>query len=198
MTHTNFKKILPIVTILLASIHSLYAQKEGIRFGVQVGVNASDVFNEDIDAIKTGYTASAILEIPLISQKLSIQPEVTFSTIKNAVTTTDEQTNINLNYVNIPIVFKYYPFKAISLQAGTQLGKLIEATQEIKNNDEDSNIVSRLKDIDFGFNFGVGYELKSGIFLVARYNAGSLNINDGFSTEAIKNSISQLTIGYKF
>lgn len=195
----NNKQILLTLSILFLSIFSIQAQKDGIRFGVQVGVNASDVFNEDIDAIKTGYTASALVEIPLISKKLSVQPEIAFSTIKNAVSTTDEQTNINLNYVNIPVVFKYYPFKAISLQAGTQLGKLIEATQEIRNdNQDDHNIISRLRDIDFGFNLGVGYELQSGIFLVARYNAGSLNINEGFSTEAIKNSISQLTIGYKF
>ncbi|WP_408583014.1 outer membrane beta-barrel protein, partial [Myroides odoratimimus] len=53
------------------------------------------------------------------------------------------------------------------------------------------------KSFDFGVNFGAGYELPMGVFFDARYNVGLSKVNKEGS-EASKNGVFQLSVGYKF
>ena len=85
MNTIKFRNLISFVAIFILGVTTIHAQKEGIRFGVQAGVNAADVFNEDFSAIRAGYTLSAIVEIPLLKNRLSIQPELAFSMLKEAV-----------------------------------------------------------------------------------------------------------------
>ena len=63
-------------------------------------------------------------------------------------------------------MIKLYIAKGFSLQAGSQIGFLINAKETIEINDESrSTDLENIKTLDFGVNFGVGYQLKLNIFL---------------------------------
>jgi hypothetical protein len=57
-----------------------------------------------------------------------------------------------------------------------------------------------LKSIDFGINFGAGYDFTKKMFLDLRYNLGLAQTQKSLDPgEAIaKNAVIQLSLGYKF
>ena len=63
----------------------------------------------------------------------------------------------------------------------------------------DDDVKDDLKSIDFGLNFGFGYEFTENVFASARYNVGLSDINDvQCSDMKIQNGVLQFSVGYKF
>ena len=92
---------------------------------------------------------------------------------------------------------KYYVTEGLSLEAGPQIGFLIKA--EAGTDDVSVDVKDDFKSIDFGFNFGTGYKLESGLNFAARYNLGLSDISDdNESNIKVKNSVFQLSVGYTF
>jgi len=60
----------------------------------------------------------------------------------------DSNNNVKLNYLNIPVLAKYYITDAFSVEAGPQIGLLLSA----KSRGED--IGDLYKSSDFGLNLG--------------------------------------------
>lgn len=57
------------------------------------------------------------------------------------------------------------------------------------------------KSIDFGLNLGLGYNFTENIFVGTRYNLGLSNIMDLGDDEGdykVKNSVIQVSVGYRF
>ncbi len=111
---------------------------------------------------------------------------------------------MNLDYVNLPIVVNAYLFKGFAVKAGVQLGYLTSAkfkyTQDI-NGDEETHESSNGKDdcqkIDFSIPVGVSYEISNVVFDL-RYQLGLTKIfKDTFWDKSSKNSVFMLTVGYK-
>ena len=201
------KFLLPLLAV--AAFNFGTAQEESIRFGAKAGLNIANIVGDfdDNNDTKIGFNFGAVVEIP-VTEKFAIQPELLFSTQGTKsefddveISSTGEIINIkeeaeaNLNYINIPIMAKYYVAEGFSLQAGPQIGILISA--EDKDGEDFKDETSA---IDFGLNFGAGYQLSSGIFFDARYNLGLSNINDfeGSDDFTQKNSVISISLGYKF
>lgn len=88
-------------------------------------------------------------------------------------------------------------------QAGPQIGFLMaaKAKVEFEGNSDSEDIKEFFSTVDFGVNFGAGYQLEQGIFFDARYNLGLSNTDDSeFSDSdfAVKNAVFQISVGYKF
>src|SRR5690606_6896103 len=86
------------------------------------------------------------------------------------------------DYINLPLIVKYYATKNISVEVGPQVGFLLSAKN--KTNDANDDIEDQ-KRFDFGLIGGLGYELNNGVFFQARYNLGLTNINDSPSADSI-------------
>ena len=98
---------------------------------------------------------------------------------------------VELNYLNIPLMAKYYATKGLSLEAGPQIGFLLTAKED------GNDIIDSYKNTDFGVNFGIGYKLDNGLNFSARYNWGLSNIT--VKNDITKNnSVFQLSVGYFF
>jgi hypothetical protein len=112
------------------------------------------------------------------------------------------EANINLDYLNLPLMAKYYVAEGFSLEAGPQVGFLMSAKAKVSGGgeSEEEDIKDSVKGINFGVNFGVGYKLDSGLNFGARYNLGLSNDNDDseFPDDTYKNSVIQLSVGYFF
>ncbi|MCP2028796.1 hypothetical protein L1276_003967 [Flavobacterium sp. HSC-32F16] len=182
------KKILVLAVFTVLGFTNVNAQE--IKFGVKGGLNFSTVSGDNTESINyvTSYNLGVVSEIPL-SEKFSFQPEVIYSrqgyTFNNDI--------VALNYLNIPLMAKYYVTKGLSVEAGPQIGFLLSA----KN--EKIDVKDAFKTVDFGVNFGVGYKLENGLNFGARYNLGLSDINDiDNSSSKNKNGVFQISVGYFF
>jgi hypothetical protein len=191
------KKLFLILTI--ASLSSLVMNAQDIAIGAKAGVNFASIGGDDTDDLdgRTAFHVGAAVEIP-ISDKFSVQPELLYSA--QGATTSEEGIDVDFNadYLNIPVMAKFYVGEGFSIEAGPQLGFLLSA--KAKAGSEEEDLKDFVKSTDFGANLGLGYKLESGLHFGARYNLGISNINDGLDSEDFKNqnNVIQVSVGYFF
>jgi hypothetical protein len=181
-----------------------------VTFGVKAGLNLASIAGDDTDGLdsRTSFHVGGVAEIS-ISEKFSVQPELLYSAQGAKYTESDGYDGeFKLDYINLPIMAKYYVADGFSLEAGPQVGFLLSAKDEYTSPEDSGtdDLKDFVKGIDFGLNFGVGYKLDSGLNFGARYNLGLSNIWDfgsvdpGFGLDDIKNqnSVIQFSVGYFF
>lgn len=113
-----------------------------------------------------------------------------------------ESGSYKLDYINVPVMANFYITKELVLKAGLQYGYNINKKIDIKGitadideitDTESGKSISTRKN-DLSIPMGVSYE-KHGIVLDARYHLGITKIWKRFDD---RNSVFQLTVGYKF
>jgi hypothetical protein len=182
------KKILLVAVFTVLGFANVTAQE--IKFGAKGGLNFATISGDNTKGIDlvTSFNFGVLSEIP-ISDKFSFQPELMYSGQGYSF----NDNTIALNYLNIPLMGKYYLTKGFSIEAGPQLGFLLSA----KN--EKTDVKDSFNSFDFGVNFGLGYKLDNGLNFGARYNLGLTDINNlDNSSSKNKNGVFQLTVGYFF
>ncbi|RMA66432.1 porin family protein [Ulvibacter antarcticus] len=208
------KKLL-LSMIALVFIFQANAQEKSVTKSLQIGAKAGVNFSTitgDNPAIKgkTGFHLGGMAEIP-ISEKLSVQPELLFS---SQGANYKDIGSFNLNYLYVPIMGKYYVMDELSLEVGPQFGFLLSAKNKYDEDDYDLNptttgdgnkvgetedVKNDVKSLDVGLVFGLGYKLDNGINFGARYNLGFLDGNNSDdASEEFKNSVIQFSVGYFF
>ena len=176
-----------LATILMTG--SAIAQHANIGF--KAGLNSYNINNNNgtnFDS-KLGFHVGMIGHIHL-SKQVAFQPEITFSTQGAKYTYLGTTTDINLNYINVPLMIQYMFDNGFRLEVGPQIGLL--ASAKSKTNNSTSDIKSNFNSIDLGLGIGIGYiNPKSGFGVDARYNLGLSNINENTSTKSTN-------VGYQF
>jgi len=205
------KKII-LITVLAVFCFMANAQDEpsngtDIKFGLKAGINFAMIAGDDSDNFdgKFGFHAGAVVEFP-ISETFSVQPELVYSSQGDKETSEGMDIKYNLDYLNLPIMAKYYFTEEFSVEAGPQIGFLLSG--EVKGGGVSIDIKDVLKDIDFGIGFGLGYKLENGLNFSGRFNVGISNIVDNsgsilgeqidFADSTNQNNVFQLSIGYNF
>lgn len=200
------KKITMSLLAIFAFSGAALAQTPDIKIGAKAGLNISNISDLDDSKSKTGFHVGAVAEI-FITEKFSVQPEIIYSTqgAKQEETvyfmgvSAKFKATTKLDYLNIPIMAKYYIIDGLNVQAGPQVGFNVksEAKMEANGESETMDMKSDTKKVDFGLNLGVGYELPIGVFFDARYNLGLSKISKEGDNSA-KNRVFQISVGYKF
>ena len=134
----------------------------------------------------------------MISDQFAIQPELLYSTQGVKLDFEGEEGDLKLDYINIPIMFKYYVADAFSLELGPQIGFLVSA--DGKSDGVSVDIKDETKSVDVSLGFGASYNFAEKFMLGARYNLGLTRVQeDVFPGESEwKNSVFQISLGYKF
>lgn len=197
---------------------TITAQTEKVKVGVKAGLNlAALTFDESElnSSNKTGFTAGVMVEVPL-TKNFSLQPELLYSQQGTKISFSDPdvtnsqfKSTIDLNYLNIPVMLKYYVVKGLSIQAGPQIGILLKANNKYQDNflgyenKETLNLKEYSTGIDTSVNFGLGYQFKDKFYTDLRYNVSYSNVfKEGdanhFINNDMKNRVFQITIGYFF
>jgi opacity protein-like surface antigen len=199
-----------IILTAVAVFGFAFANAQEVKFGVKGGINLSTLTGDVEDASsKVGFQAGGFAEIKL-TEEFSIQPEILYS-LQGAKGDQSgfgysSKSTLNLSYLNIPVMFKYYVAEKFSFEAGPQIGFLLSAKEDVKvsaygeSASEKIDVKDNLKSIDFGVNFGAGYDFTENISAGVRYNLGLSNIadfGDGDNTK-FRNSVFSLSVGYKF
>lgn len=196
------KKIYTIAAIFAIGF-SANAQQE-VKYGPKAGVNFATVSNVENSKMLTGFYVGAVAEIKF-NDKFSVQPELVYSAqgVKQEYNETFAGMTINetftskFDYINIPIMAKYYVYEGLSVELGPQFGFLVKA--ETKGGGEKVDAKDSTKSFDFGVGAGLAYDLANGFFANARYNFGLTDVaKNNESNDTFKNGVIQVGVGYKF
>ncbi len=207
------KKVLLIVTTVFV-FGFVNAQK--MKFGVKAGLNIASQNITVPTYPGVTYSLENVIGVNLgvygdfkISNKFSVQPELLFSMQGAKLTTaygnqSADETH-SLNYLNIPVMAKYFATEKLSIQVGPQIGFLVSATDKINSNitglaSSSTDSKADYNSVDFGLNFGLGYDFTENISLTTRYNLGlsevEKNVPSGMTGS--KNRVISLSLGYSF
>lgn len=184
-----------MISLTVCSLHA-----QNVTFGAKAGVNFATLNGDDAEDAdgRTSFHIGATAEFSL-SDTFSIQPELLYS--GQGFTTKESDTDITgkMDYINLPIMAKFYVAEGLSLEVGPQIGFLLSAKAEGESDGTSASVdfKDETKSVDFGANFGVGYKLDSGTNLGFRYNLGLTSVAEEDSDD-LKNSVLQLSVGYNF
>lgn len=179
------KKFISFAVAMLTAV-SMFAQNEVGSFSIapKLGINMSTIIGDDDAKMKVGFIGGVEVGYQ-INAKLALTTGVLYS----AQGAKFSEGNFNLNYLNVPILANVYVAKGFALKAGIQPGFLLSA-KSLGHDYKD-----RCNKVDLSIPVGLSYEF-SNVILDARYNIGLTKIEkDG---DANKNSVIQVTLGYKF
>ncbi len=183
---TNYSKMKAlkwmILTIIFMGLTAAQAQKIGIR----AGANIATVTGKDASGVDpiTSFYAGVYKEFAVVPQLFYIQPELQYSMQGYKVKATDTQ--VNLGYLQLPVMARVYFLKTISLEAGPQVG--YKVNDNLENNDNINNF-------DASVAGGLGFNFPFGLSINARYVQGLTKIDKDTDT---KNQVIQLGASFKF
>jgi len=200
------KKVLLIAAVAVFGL----SNAQETSFGVKAGTNLANIVGDEADGdMRFSFHIGGVAEIPL-AQDFVFGPELLYSSQGSKDEFSEEGLDIEavlkLDYIQIPLMFKYYVADGFSLDLGPQVGFLISAKSEVEVSGGDDSL-SGSEDIkefvssfDYGLNIGLGYKLESGLFFQGRYNIGLANINDFEGSDDFKNqnSVIQFSVGFMF
>jgi hypothetical protein len=208
----KMKKIILTVLVIFAFG---FANAQKAQFGIKGGLNISN-FSGDTQGVdfksRVGFNAGVFAAIKL-AEKITLQPEILFSTqgaeAENVEVFVDDMLftgdiKFNLSYINVPVMLKYYAADKFNLEAGPQIGFLTSAKTSTKMDGYSQTFDDDAKDyfesVDFGLNFGAGYDFTKNISAGIRYNLGLSNIlkTEPGDNSKSENSVFSLSVGYKF
>ena len=111
--------------------------------------------------------------------------------------------DVNLDYINVPILAKYYVFKGLNVFAGPQLGFNVKAETKGSLVDETIDYKDYIKTFDPALVFGLGYQFDMGLSVSANYNWSFLNqMKDGsyvgVEDDNYHNHVIQVNVGWRF
>ena len=186
-----------LIGVIAALMITGTAMAQHNNFGIKGGLNAYTIYSDDNSSADTkiGFHLGLISHIHLGNQ-FAIQPELIYSTQGSQYTIGSTTAKLNLNYVNVPLLFQYMFDNGFRLMAGPQVGFLVSAKTEIDNTKTD--VKDNLKKIELAFGIGASYvHPPSGFGVDARYNFGLNNINDVGSVNSYNRGL-QVGVFYLF
>lgn len=170
---------------------------QGISGGVKAGLNLANVKGDDVEDtdMRIAFHFGGFLNFGL-SDALSVQPELLYNSVGAKMSDDDGDFVYKLNYISIPVNL-IYSFGNFNIQAGPQFGFLASAKGKATYDGESEEVDMKdfYKSTDIGVNIGLGAAFGKA-HVSARYGIGLANIAD-FEEADVKNSVIQLSLGYK-
>lgn len=185
------------IAVMAAILITGSVTAQNINIGIKGGVNLYNVNTEGGESYdtKAGIHLGFLGHIHLAEQ-LGLQPELVFSSQGTKFSSGGTDANLNLSYVNVPLLFQYMFDNGFRIQAGPQLGFLVGAKVKVGSAEDD--VKDDFKGTDFGLGLGMSYvNPSSGFGVDARYNLGLSNINEDSSITTTNRGI-QIGVFYLF
>lgn len=194
------KKVFVLIAVAIVSMSAM-AQ---VQFGAKVGVDATNFWGKDVKhGMQFNYQAGLVMEYKF-TDKFAIAPEAVFAAQGGKFDAIDFHLggiNVNskvayhTNYINVPVMLKYYTSPNFSIDFGPQVGFNVYSKYTVEDHDA-IDIKDGTKGVDFGVGLGGTYNLTEKAFVQARYTLGLTNVFEGDGD--CKNGNIQLAFGMKF
>lgn len=189
------KKLILLAAIIMTSVGA-YAQHEvgSVTIQPKVGMNIASLTKSEGADSRIGLAIGAEAEYQ-IEDRISLSAGLLYSMQGNAYSYDGIDYTQKLDYLNIPILANIYVTKGLALKVGVQPGFNVTHKYKVeKGSASASDDIDGVKSFDFSIPVGASYEF-SNLVLDARYNWGLTKV---FKDANSKNSVFQITLGYKF
>ena len=203
------KKTMIALVCMLIAAGTAMAQKT-FTFGPKVGVDYTHQWGKNInDESALSYQAGVFMEYRM-NNRFAIAPEVVFAAHNrpkmewqdwwmNEYPARDVITTYHTNYINIPVMFKYYATSSLSIDLGPQFGFKVydKYTDKWEEDGKKMKATHNMyhRNFDFGLGLGATYNFNERVFAQLRYTLGLIPLyKDGNA----RNGNAQLSIGYRF
>ena len=189
------KKFLASALMLLAASTTTFAQNAVGSFSLQpkAGISIADMTDTQGTTSRIGFVGGLEGEYQA-SDIFSLSLGVNYSQEGFKMKNSDNK--IKLDYINVPILANVYLTKGLAVKVGVQPGFNVGTSVTVDGNTMSSSKkdYDGIKSVALSIPVGLSYEI-SNVVLDARYNWGVTKAFDGLDS---KNSVFQVTIGYKF
>ena len=189
------KKFLASALMLLAASTTTFAQNAVGSFSLQpkAGISIADMTDTQGTTSRIGFVGGLEGEYQA-SDIFSLSLGVNYSQEGFKMKNSDNK--IKLDYINVPILANVYLTKGLAVKVGVQPGLNVGTSVTVDGNTMSSSKkdYDGIKSVALSIPVGLSYEI-SNVVLDARYNWGVTKAFDGLDS---KNSVFQVTIGYKF
>ena len=189
------KKIIIAFLALVITTNLLYAQDAFI--GIKAGTNLTKIDGQSFkDGYKMSFQGGLFMELDF-NKKIGIQPEFLFSQVQSEnasgiIPYTFQNNEVNLNYLSIPILFRYKVAKVLVLNVGPQYSFLLN-----KNENRVIGGTEAFKSSEFAMIGGAQLNFKY-LRIYGRYAIGLNNINDLSESNKWKSQQIQFGLGFRF
>lgn len=189
-----FLMTLSFMTVTFTALHGQN------RFGIRGGLNVSNISYDKLPnkSERLGYHLGVFADLPVISDFMSIQPELSYSVKGTAYDFLNERRILSMDYVDLflPVAFK---LSSIDIQVGPFASFLI-STPDYTYYEDNSILIDAFKKYDVGLTAGLSYNFRN--FLIGiRYNQGFVDITKDDARLLLgsgKNAVGQVSVGFKF
>lgn len=181
------KLIVAVITLFIGTT----AFSQELDLGIKAGANFANISDVDDLSSKTGFQAGIFAGIKF-TDKVGVQADILYSQQGAEL----DSGKFDLNYINIPVVLKYYLVQGLNVQAGPQFGFILDddiyvdafGTNSIDANAEKTDVSAVI---------GAGYDFPFGVRLDTRYNFGLTEVSKTDNFEG-KNNVFSIALGYSF
>ena len=200
------KKLLFALSITFLSATVSVAQTQ-LSIGIKGGLNFANLSVDQSNgsmAGRRGFHGGAFMLFK--AERYAIQPEVILSQQGSTLTVNNTDFESNFNYINVPVIFKYYFMKSkngggLNAQLGPQLGILQSARADVFDSvafvlNKDQDVKRSYKKSDVSLCVGAGWDSPFGLSIDLRYNVGLRRIEEDEQSNA-KNQVFQVSVGFK-
>ena len=165
------KNVLPFLLCCLIAYNS---QAQKWTPGIKGGLNIADVSGFNGDNRLSGHIG--LFFHGRINHQWSIQPEILYSGQgQRYLVEPFGTTTLALSYIQIPLMFQYYPAKQFYLEFGPQLGFLLSAN--VKDDNHKTEVDDWFRKVDAAIGLGAGIQATRMLGFYARYNIGIADIS---------------------
>lgn len=189
-----------LFAILISMCSIVYAQShKHHNIGIKAGGNIAKLGQTNINW-DTRYTWHlGLLSHLHMSKHFAIQPELYYSNQGAEHTIPGSDRQIELGYLQVPVLFQYMTGSGFRFQGGPQLGILLSAKQ-VLNGGAKTDVKSGFNKTDIGLTAGVSYITKKSFGFDARYVYGLSDIssNATVANGNVNNLLIQLGVFYLF
>ncbi|MFC3157738.1 porin family protein [Chryseobacterium arachidis] len=130
-----------------------------------------------------------------VASSFSVQPELLYNGM-GAKNEDYSDVKLNLDYISVPVMVQYNILPEFYVEAGPQFSFAIN--RKIKGPGGTADVKDFYKGFDFGLGLGAGYYIAQGFGVTARFVAGVTDIIENNNDDAIRNSVFQIGVAYKF
>lgn len=186
---------------VLATLLSLCAAaQEKAKFGLKGGLNFSKLNYSDNRSTdwRTSLHVGGLAHVH-ITPSFSLQPEIYYSSQGSKIPNPfgADKMNLNLSYINVPVLLQYNFGNGFRLQGGPQLGVLVGVSDKVNGVELNQYSTDNFKTVDFSIPLGLSYLGFSGFGIDTRYNIGLTNVLEATPPTA-KNGVFQVGVFYLF
>ncbi len=175
----------------------LCANAQPWGFGPKAGASFSTVNGVEGAKMRAGVVAGVFAD-RMINDWLSVEADLLYA--MNGYRFHDlngVESKINLDYIYMPVVAKFYLTDGLNFQLGARFGYLVTSKEDIDGGDK-FTIRDAINRYDVDFLTGLAYDFDFGMIVEGRYNIGLTNMLRMSSEVPVTNGALEFVVGWRF